>query len=246
MPKAFLRVVSGARQGLSIPLSDEQPLLIGRSRGDLLLDDPLVSGAHCRIVTRKGRFVLQDLGSTNGTSVDGRSVQDVILRPGSEVVVGSTRLILFNGEDETSSDEADPGAVAWLLDAELVEEEAGEDQTAEVPADVIGQGLRLPPGFKAHMKIVAGPDAGTEVRFTRGSLVIGRRQGEIPLSDPEVSRRHAYVEVFGHDMVFLRDVGSTNGTYHNGRRVQVARLHDGDTVGCGKSVMRYFADGRTR
>ena len=234
MARAFLRVVSGGRQGLSVPLSEDQPLLIGRSRGDLLLDDPLISGAHCRIVTRNGRFVLQDLGSTNGTTVDGKRVQDITLRPGSEILLGNTRLLLFSGEE--SEPAAEVSGVAWLLDDELVVEES-EDHT-----DVIGQGLRLPPRLDGRVEVVAGPDVGTVIRFARGSLTIGRRQGEIALSDPEVSRRHAFIEVFGADMVFLRDVISTNGTYHNGRRVQVSRLRDGDTIGCGKTVLRFSTD----
>ncbi len=235
MGTAFLRVVSGSRQGLSVPLREDEPLLIGRSRGDLLLDDPLISGAHCRVVTRGGRFVVQDLGSTNGTSVDGRRIQDAVLRPGSEIVVGNTRLILFIGEErsQVEKDERD-GAIAWLLDEEL------QSELSSSRTDVIGQGLRLPPRLDGRVEVVAGPDAGHVIRFTRGSLTIGRRQGEIGLNDPEVSRRHAYIEVFGADMVFLRDVASTNGTYHNGRRIQVSRLRPGDTIGCGKTVMRFL------
>ena len=198
------------------------------------MDDPLISGAHCRIVTRNGRFVLQDLGSTNGTTVDGKRVQDITLRPGSEILLGNTRLLLFSGEE--SEPAAEVSGVAWLLDDELVVEES-EDHT-----DVIGQGLRLPPRLDGRVEVVAGPDVGTVIRFARGSLTIGRRQGEIALSDPEVSRRHAFIEVFGADMVFLRDVISTNGTYHNGRRVQVSRLRDGDTIGCGKTVLRFSTD----
>jgi pSer/pThr/pTyr-binding forkhead associated (FHA) protein len=233
---AFLRVVSGARQGLSIPLREDQPLLIGRSRGDLLLDDPLVSGTHCRIVSRAGRFVLQDLGSTNGTTIDGRRVQESPLKAGTEIVIGTTRLLLFSGEEsEESEGPGAAGKVAWLLEGEL---SAGA--AAGAGEDLIGQGLRLPPRFDGRVEVVAGPDVGKVYRFTRGSLTIGRRQGEISLSDVEISRRHAYIEVFGVDMVFLRDVFSTNGTYHNGRRVQVARLVAGDTIGVGKTVMRYF------
>ena len=39
-------------------------------------------------------------------------------------------------------------------------------------------------------------------------------------------------------MIFLRDLGSTNGTYHNGRRITVSKLESGDTVGVGKTVMK--------
>ena len=67
---------------------------------------------------------------------------------------------------------------------------------------------------------------------------MGRKHGEIPLSDLEISRRHAVIEVFGREMIFLRDLGSTNGTYHNGQRVTVSRLRNGDTIGVGRSVLK--------
>jgi len=236
MAKAFLRVVSGVRQGLSVPLREEQPLLVGRNRGDLILDDPLISGTHCRVVCRAGKFVVQDLGSTNGTHVDGRRVQDAPLRPGSEIVLGNTRLLLFAGEENEEPAREDAARVAWLLDEDVL---PASEAAGGPTDDVIGRSLRLPPRFEGRLEGSAGPDTGRTWRFLRGTVSIGRKQGEVPLNDAEASRRHAVVEVFGIDMVFLRDAASTNGTYHNGRRVQVARLVDGDTIGCGKSVLRY-------
>jgi pSer/pThr/pTyr-binding forkhead associated (FHA) protein len=218
-------------------------LVIGRKQGDLLLDDPLISGVHARIIPRDDKFVLQDVGSTNGTMVDGRLVREVVLRPGAEIVMGNVRMILFLGsDDEETDDEGGIGGgkqleIAWLLDEELVEIGGASDRTG-TPPDVIGQDLRLPPGMNAVLEVVAGQDAGKVFRFSRGNVVVGRRGGEIPLSDVEVSRRHAIVEVFGRDMVFLRDLGSTNGTYHNGRRVAVGRLRNGDTVGVGRTVLQ--------
>lgn len=248
MEQAFLQIVAGARQGLNVPLHTGAPLVVGRKRGDLILDDPLVSGSHCRIVHREGKFVLQDLGSTNGTMVDGRMVREQPLRPGSEITIGSSRMILYVGEEEELLEASDPAGrsngatgghleIAWLLDEELVELRASGDRS-RAAADVIGQDLRLPPGLNAVVEVVAGPDAGKVFRFTRGNVSVGRRQGEVPLSDVEVSRHHAVIEVFGRDMIFLRDLGSTNGTYHNGRRISVAKLETGDTVGCGKTVMK--------
>jgi ABC transport system ATP-binding/permease protein len=243
--QAFLQIVSGVRRGLNVPLHGGKPLVVGRKRGDLILDDPLVSGAHCRILARDEAYVLQDLGSTNGTMVDGRMVREATLKPGSEITIGSSRMILYVGEDPREKADAPPRAapsqleIAWLLDEELVEVRSGaERDRARSPADVIGQDLRLPPGLNAVVEVIAGLDAGKVFRFTRGNVSIGRRQGEVPLTDVEVSRHHAVIEVFGRDMIFLRDLGSTNGTYHNGRRISVSKLQSGDTVGCGKSIMR--------
>lgn len=242
MADAFLKVISGARQGLNIPLPATEPLIIGRKRGDLLLDDALVSGTHAQIMPRDEGWIIQDLGSTNGTLVDGRLIYESALRPGAEITLGNTRMVLFIGMAE--EDEGSRGRVsspqleiAWLLDEELVELAGSPDRTRNA-GDVIDQDLRLPPGVSAVVEVVAGQDVGKVFRFTRGNVTIGRHLGEIPLSDLEASRRHAVIELFGREMIFLRDLGSTNGTYHNGQRVDIARLKDGDTVGVGRSVLK--------
>jgi pSer/pThr/pTyr-binding forkhead associated (FHA) protein len=244
MASAFLKVVAGARQGFNVSLNQDSPLVIGRKRGDLLLDDPLVSSSHAQIMSRNDGWVIQDLGSTNGTLVDGRLVREAPLRPGSEIAIGNTRLVLFVGlEDaaisgiEEDSTRKTATEIAWLLDEELVELNASPDRTTS-GSDVIDQDLRLPPGLRAAVECVAGSDAGKVFRFTRGNVSIGRKTGEIPLTDLEISRRHAVIEVFGREMIFLRDLGSTNGTYHNGQRVTVSRLHNGDTIGIGRSVLK--------
>src|SRR5690606_4843940 len=124
--------------------------------------------------------------------------------------------------------------IAWLLEEELASARGGRADAGRS----VGPELRLPPGLHAVVEVLAGPDAGKVFRLDRGSVTIGRRHGEVPLTDVEVSRHHALVEIFGRRMIFLRDLGSTNGTFHNGRRVQMAPLDDGDTVGCGQSVLK--------
>ena len=243
MARAFLKIVSGAKEGLNVPLPDDAPLLVGRNKGDLLLEDAMVSSRHLQVMFKNGSWFARDLGSTNGTLVDGRLIREVQLRPGAEITVGSTRMVLFLATEEQPDEGAKARGLAnqlelaWLLDEELVELKGSGDRTTS-PADVIGQDLRLPPGIIAVAECVAGQDAGKVFRFTRGNVTVGRKMGEIPLSDPEVSRRHAVIELFGREMIFLRDLGSTNGTFHNGRKVGVTRLRSGDTIGVGKTVMK--------
>jgi ABC transport system ATP-binding/permease protein len=240
--QAFLKIVSGSKEGLNVVLPEKHPLVIGRRQGDLIIDDPMVSGKHVQIVFENDCWHLQDLGSTNGTMVDGRLVRDMVLRPGSEITLGSTRMVLFvSAEREVEGEKRTVNSkqleIAWLLDEELVEL-SGELPGEQKVGDVVGQDLRLPPGVNAVLEVVAGSDLGKVYRFTRGNVSIGRRIGEVPLTDVEVSRRHAVVEVFGRQMIFLRDLGSTNGTYHNGRKVSLAQLEPGDTVGVGKTVLK--------
>lgn len=76
-----------------------------------------------------------------------------------------------------------------------------------------------------------------------GSLVVGRKNScelRIPLSS--VSRQHCEITVQGED-IKLRDLGSSNGTYHNSIRVQEAELSAGDEVVVGPVVFTLVVDG---
>src|SRR3954454_6256458 len=81
---------------------------------------------------------------------------------------------------------------------------------------------------------------GREIQPT-GDAVIGREGVDIVLADPEVSRRHAAIRRSG-DGVAIEDLGSTNGTFVNDRRITgVVVLSDGDTVRFGNTVWRLRA-----
>ena len=68
-------------------------LQLGRSLAcDLVLTDTTVSRRHARLICRGGRWVLQDLGSRNGTKLNGRRVGRCELRPGDELLLGHARL----------------------------------------------------------------------------------------------------------------------------------------------------------
>jgi len=79
--------------GAAVPLRDG--LCIGRADdNDLVLRDGRVSRAHARIVEADGGFAIEDLGSSNGTYVDGKSVRRARLLTGMRVVLGETVLEL--------------------------------------------------------------------------------------------------------------------------------------------------------
>jgi pSer/pThr/pTyr-binding forkhead associated (FHA) protein len=63
--------------------------VIGRSSScQIVIGEPTVSRHHARLRSRDGRWVLQDLGSTNGTYLNGRRVGRCELRPGDLVLLG--------------------------------------------------------------------------------------------------------------------------------------------------------------
>jgi DNA-binding NtrC family response regulator/pSer/pThr/pTyr-binding forkhead associated (FHA) protein len=76
-----------------IPLKDE--LVLGRSQpSTLILDDPKLSRTHCKFSVQKEQIALEDLGSTNGTSVNGVKVERATLGPGDEVLAGDVAVVV--------------------------------------------------------------------------------------------------------------------------------------------------------
>ncbi len=100
------------------------------------------------------------------------------------------------------------------------------------------------PGSRAtttHALVVDGP--GTRHELSAGRNVIGRgTEADIRLPDTGVSRKHVDV-VLDSDVAIVEDLGSTNGTLVNGRRVARQELSDGDVIRIGHSVLVYRRDG---
>jgi pSer/pThr/pTyr-binding forkhead associated (FHA) protein len=88
------------------------PLTIGREEGNLLrLNDERVSRFHAKVQQDAGDIILTDLESTNGTRVNGSSVQIRRLRPGDRVGVGRS-ILLFGSNEEIAARMADLSAAA--------------------------------------------------------------------------------------------------------------------------------------
>jgi pSer/pThr/pTyr-binding forkhead associated (FHA) protein len=80
---------------------------------------------------------------------------------------------------------------------------------------------------------------GREVPITGDRVLLGRsRECDIRLGDANVSRRHAEVRR-EDDTYWVVDLGSTNGTELNGRRVERAKLSDGDRITLGSTDVRF-------
>ena len=99
---------------------------------------------------------------------------------------------------------------------------------------------RFPPG-SALLVVQRGPGAGSRYLLDTDLSTVGRHpESDIFLDDITVSRRH--VEFRRDDESFrVHDVGSLNGTYLNGDRVDDAELQNGDEVRIGKFRLIFFA-----
>jgi len=99
-PRARLIVLEPGSSALAVGHSFglDSVTRLGRSEDNgVVLDDNFVSAAHALVVLRDGRWWLRDVGSTNGTLVNGKLVdEDVPLNDGDELQVGQVRLRLVS------------------------------------------------------------------------------------------------------------------------------------------------------
>lgn len=83
-----------------------------------------------------------------------------------------------------------------------------------------------------------GPEAGRRYELTGDRTLVGRSdECGIRLSDDNASRRHAAFEPAGDEGVLLRDLGSANGTFVDGERVETATLQGGEQLQFGDTLM---------
>jgi hypothetical protein len=136
---------------------------------------------------------------------------------------------------------AGTGAVPPLPPLPSLRAESGASHATDTGegGPVVGRPGRRP--GVSHVLVVDGP--GTRHVLEQGSNILGRgTDADIRLPDTGVSRKHADVQL-EDGMVTVEDLGSTNGTLVNGRRVGRQDLADGDVIRIGHSVLVYRQDG---
>ena len=238
--------------GECIPLSEGRTVL-GRQVGDILIDDKEISSIHAIISTERGGWHLMDLGSTNGICVDNRFVFDARLFHGVELSLGKTRLrfeLLDKQDPDALHQKRDDGATLEYVipgSTEVRVEVASADRPrrprlepalGDISADPVDfesnlSGTLVQERVVLELRVARGLGLGDVHRFSEGSILIGRRDGELVIMDPDISRSHAVLDVTTAGDVILRDLDSRNGTFVNGRFVEATRLVSGDRIRLG-------------
>jgi len=132
--------------------------------------------------------------------------------------------------------------------AKVVSTAGHEDTTAAIeigafdPAHELGALPDLEPGT-GMLVVVRGPNAGARFVLDHDPVTVGRHpDSDIFLDDVTVSRRHAELGRGEHGSI-VRDLGSLNGSYVNGERVDERALATGDEVQIGRFKLLYVGDG---
>ena len=212
-----------AERAIELP-DDTNEVRIGRRPDlELPLPYPALSGLHARLARVDGRWQIEDLGSTNGTRVDGERLaprQPRPIAPGAQIVLGRITLVF-------------DGTVAAV---------AGAERTATIArrlvSDLFGASSDM---ATPSLAIVGGVPAKPPLRLeaTDHRYVAGRGETcDLQLVSEEISREHAEI-VRLWDGVVVNDLGSKNGVRVNdvvlGER---RRLRDGDLIQIGPATLR--------
>jgi ABC-type multidrug transport system ATPase subunit len=270
---------------------------IGAAAGnDVVVDASSVSGRHCRITEHGADYILEDLGSTNGTFVNGERLKAgspaVVSRTDSvslgrnvpfpwEAIVGSrskvapsrprgaTRLmqegVITVGRESDNDVVLDysmvsghharivfgDGGAATIEDLGSTNGTAiGDPQrkikTAPLSADdvVYFGSLKVPASrlLSGHLSLGAAPS--TTLSLRGDSMVLGRDpRADHVLDYPMVSWRHARLTRTSTG-IFVEDLGSTNGTFVNGRRITGrVTVEPGDVIGLASFTFQLTAEG---
>ena len=216
-PAPVLVVVEGPLAGHRVPVEAEVSL--GREGTDLVIEDPEVSRRHARVRPVRGGLELADLGSVNGTYVNGQRIHEAtVLADGESFSLGQTTI-------RAEIPAPEPRAAATI---------AAARPAPQVP----------PPALVGREGLLEGQRIVVE-----GDLLLGREGADVLVEDAEVSRQHALVRPVEGSLE-VTDLGSVNGTFVNGERIQEpTRLAAGDVVALGRNTFEVeiqAADGQAR
>lgn len=199
----------------------------GRALGaDIRLPFPKVSARHARLLREAGGYRVEDLGSSNGTRLDGRQLTPhapETMAVGDALEIGGVE-IRFVGQNAGT---------------EAIAAGAGTETLARRLVHDIFEAC--PPAECARLVVLSGPQQGRELVLSASGRVckLGRGEGcDLVLADEDVSREHALFER-GAGGIVVRDLGSKNGVEVAGEKVAGERcLRDGEIVRVGETHLR--------
>ncbi|HYF51145.1 MAG TPA: FHA domain-containing protein [Planctomycetota bacterium] len=154
---ASISIVFGGQEQRTVPL-DKPRLVVGREPTcEIHIDNLGISRQHCAFSQRGEAFVVQDLGSSNGTYVNGKKITEHFLNNDDEVVIGKYTLKFKN---ETQAPAAAPGAPkadagvpdtlnTYVMDGAKIQEQLAKMRAEREGGAKPGEVAPPPPGATA-------------------------------------------------------------------------------------------------
>lgn len=240
MPTLVVRYPDGAEEEVDLSVS----LTVGRAEGnELVLAEGGVSRQHARFFVEDDVVHVEDLGSANGTWVDGERIDGPArLSAKSQVVIGDYEVSVRPGERPRAAASAKrrPAASSGRSTTAAPRKPGGvaPPRSTKVVPVVKRSGSGAALARRQSPRRTGGPQlrglSGALLGKTfavAGTMTVGRVAGnDIVVEDDSVSRKHAELELADADVV-LRDLGSANGTTVNGAPItEDTVLSSGDII----------------
>jgi pSer/pThr/pTyr-binding forkhead associated (FHA) protein len=233
--RGVLFYLSGEREGQAIKLRRDATLF-GRDKGDVIINDTEISATHCQIQNINGQYHLFDMNSTNGTHVNGQRIIKCKLNSDDLIVIGKTTL-KFSLEKESEVRHISTAYQSANQEAKENGQDAGK---SAIMGTILDQELKKTKSTGMRLIVTYG-DASNEVIDLLQQLVyIGRASsfGKFD-QDSETSRKHLMIKINDLGEIFIEDLGSTNGSYLNGQKIQgMHKISSEDLVRVGTSTIR--------
>jgi pSer/pThr/pTyr-binding forkhead associated (FHA) protein len=185
------QVIEGVDKGRRFTNLD-LPITIGREDGNVIrLSDDRVSRFHVKIQEDQGQLVLMDLDSTNGTRVNGETVQLRLLRPGDRIAVGRSTLLFGTGDQirslihpvqEDSESDATVGQAPPPDDEEVAVDPDPFDFGIDGSVDVF---TPHPPSLPSRLSPAQAARMAEVLEFLHRCLAEGTAEVQIPMQSTE-------------------------------------------------------------
>lgn len=181
----FIEIISGPMTGKTVRI--QEGLQIGRSRGELKVEDPRISSLHAQVIKHtRGIFVLLDRQSSNKIIFNGEKVDKVALIPGVQFTLGDTRFRVSHKPLENAHPDLDITAatdqpLAPINDVAFLsqfKEFLNQDRHREISSQLNFFDVPL------WLDFVEGPEVGRKVGLVYGPRSIGRESFDILISEP--------------------------------------------------------------
>jgi pSer/pThr/pTyr-binding forkhead associated (FHA) protein len=226
-----------------VPLDKERFTIGRKAHNDIQIDNLAVSGEHALIVTILNDSFLEDLGSTNGTLVNGNPVKKHILQTNDVIEIGKYRL-KFMSEAPTGSSSVADFEKTMVLRAPMGKPPSmtpggggfGDTQVRATQTTTQSRPPPPPPTAPkqpeklAAVQILTGPSAGKELELTKNLTTLGKPGVQVAV----ITRRpHGY---------FITHVEGANFPVINGKALdaQAHQLNDHDVVELAGVKMEFF------
>ena len=164
-----LRFISGKYQGGELELTDRKEIVVGRSSDlDMVLVEDMVSRKHARIECNGPSITIEDLGSTNGTFVNGEKIKRSSLKEGDRVLIGTSILKVVAIEPGTAGMKR-PTADPSMGSTRSMQTKSMSGQIDEIPLPDLLQ--LFGSSKKSGVLVVRTPEGETGKIFLRKGLV---------------------------------------------------------------------------